>query len=480
MENQAQFHIQLTDHQPPPPPSYEEDLDDDGRPKRTGTVWTATSHIITAIIGSGVLSLAWAVAQLGWVAGVTSLLCFSCVTLYTSNLLADCYRSPDPLTGKRNYTYKEAVKNNLGGKMHVLCGIAQYCNLCGMVIGYTITSSISMVAIQKSNCFHKTMSHENCSFSHNPYMIGLGVVQIFLSQIPSFDKLSILSIVAAIMSFTYASIGIGLALAKIVSGEKEKSSLTGVEIGLGISAADKTWKMFRALGDIAFAFTFSQVLVEIQDTLKSTLPENKVMRKANMLGVLTTTTFYVMSGCIGYAALGNPAKGNMLTGFGFYEPFWLIDLANICIVVHLVGAYQVFAQPLFNAVETEISRRWPKSKFVKKEYPIGMGKIKISFNLLRLTWRTSFVVLATFTAMLFPFFNEVLSLLGAFGYWPLTVYFPISMFIANKRIQRWSSKWVGLQLVNTVCFLVALAAACGSIQGIGLALKTYKPFTIKE
>lgn len=48
-----------------------------------------------------------------------------------------------------------------------------------------------------------------------------------------------------------------------------------------------------------------------------------------------------MCGCFGYAAFGNNAPGNLLTGFGFYEPFWLVNLANVFIVVHLVGAYQV-------------------------------------------------------------------------------------------------------------------------------------------
>lgn len=79
-----------------------------------GTFWTATSHIITAVIGSGVLSLAWAIAQLGWVAGPTVLVLFAFVNLYTSNLLTECYRSGDIVTGQRNYTYMEAVKAHLG------------------------------------------------------------------------------------------------------------------------------------------------------------------------------------------------------------------------------------------------------------------------------------------------------------------------------------------------------------------------------
>ena len=81
-----------------------------------GTVTTASAHIITAVVGSGILSLAWAIAQLGWIAGVVALVIFSIITLFTSALLANCYRFPGPITGTRNYTYIEAVKNNLGKK----------------------------------------------------------------------------------------------------------------------------------------------------------------------------------------------------------------------------------------------------------------------------------------------------------------------------------------------------------------------------
>ena len=79
-----------------------------------GTVVTASAHIITAVIGSGVLSLAWAIAQLGWAVGPAVLLAFSFITYMTSTMLADCYRSPDPVHGKRNYTYMEVVRANLG------------------------------------------------------------------------------------------------------------------------------------------------------------------------------------------------------------------------------------------------------------------------------------------------------------------------------------------------------------------------------
>lgn len=93
--------------------------------------------------------------------------------------------------------------------------------------------------------------------------------------------------------------------------------------------------------NIIFGPTFMMIGF-LQDTLKSSPPENKVMKRATLVGISTTTLFYVLCGCIGYAAFGNNAPGNFLTGFGFYEPFWLIDFANACIAIHLIGAYQVY------------------------------------------------------------------------------------------------------------------------------------------
>lgn len=83
----------------------------------SGTIWSATAHIITAVIGSGVLSLAWSTAQLGWIGGPVALLCFAVITYVSSSLLADCYRSPDSVSGVRNPTYMDAVKVNLGNNL---------------------------------------------------------------------------------------------------------------------------------------------------------------------------------------------------------------------------------------------------------------------------------------------------------------------------------------------------------------------------
>ncbi|GFP99419.1 amino acid permease 6 [Phtheirospermum japonicum] len=432
---------------------------------------TASAHIITAVIGSGVLSLAWAIAQLGWIAGPLALSAFSAITWFTSILLADCYRSSD---GTRNYTYKEVVKSYLGGLNIRLCGIAQYSNLIGITIGYSITASISIVAIKRSNCFHKNGHEAGCHTSNNPYILTFGLIQIVLSQIPNFHKLSVLSLVAAVMSFAYSSIGLGLAIAKIAGGGHIESSLTGIPIGRNMSSMDKMWNTFNALGNIAFAYSFSPVLIEIQDTIKSGVPENKVMKKATLIGNSITTVFYMLCGVLGYAAFGNDAPGNFLTGFGFYEPFWLVGIANLCIVIHLVGAYQVFCQPIFGLVEKWSAEKWADNRFITKEYPIGSGKFKL--NMLRLVWRTIYVICTTIMAMLFPFFNNIVGLLGAAAFWPLTVYFPIEMYIARSKIPKFSSIWIWMQILSGICLVISLFAAAGAIEGLIQSFRTFKPF----
>ncbi|KAG6434699.1 hypothetical protein SASPL_106339 [Salvia splendens] len=413
------------------------DFDDDGRSRRTGTVLTASAHIITAVIGSGVLSLAWAIAQLGWVAGPAVLVAFSFITYLTSTFLADSYRHQ----GRRNYTYMDVVRSHLGGYKVQLCGVAQYGNLIGVTIGYTITASISMVAVKRSNCFHKEGHEAACSISTYPFMAIFGGIQLVLSQIPNFHELSWLSIVAAVMSFAYSSIGFALSVAKLAGGGGHvETGLTGTRVGVDTSASEK-------------------------DTLKSPPPENVAMKKASLVGVSTTTLFYVLCGCLGYAAFGNDAPGNFLTGFGFYEPFWLIDFAN------------VFAQPLFGFVEDRCRQKWPENKGIAEEHAVRVPLCGVyNFNVFRLVWRSVYVIITSLIAMIFPFFNNFLGLIGASAFYPLTVYFPIEMHIAQAKVPKYSCRWVWLKILSWACLIVSLVAAAGSVRGLAADVKTYKPF----
>ena len=86
------------------------------------------------------------------------------------------------------------------------------------------------------------------------------------------------------------------------------------------------------------------------------------------------------------------------------------------------------------------------------------------------------MISTTLISMLLSFFNDVVGILGTVGFWPLTVYLPVEMYIVQNKISHFSSKWMLLQTLSVVSFFVSLAAAFGSIKGIIQDLKSYKPF----
>jgi hypothetical protein len=123
-----------------------------------------------------------------------------------------------------------------------------------------------------------------------------------------------------------------------------------------------------------------------------------------------------------------------------------------------------------------VIKKWPK---ISKEYKIPIpGFHPYNLNLFRLIWRTIFVITTTFISMLIPFFNDVLGLLGAVGFWPLTVYFPVEMYIRQRKVPTWSYKWICMQILSVVCLIVSIVAAVGSVASIVLDLKKYKPFMV--
>ncbi|XP_056168507.1 amino acid permease 4-like isoform X2 [Syzygium oleosum] len=449
---------------------------DEDCPKRTGTLWTASANIITIMVGSGVLSRAWDIAQFGWIAGPAVILLFSFVGYNTSRLLSDCYRTGNPNTGERNSTYMDSVHSILSGAKVKACGFLQHITLFGNAIRCSVEASLSMMAIKYVNCIHETNWEYSCQILSTPYMIMFGITEVLLSQIPDFDQIWWLSIVATVMFVTYSLIGLGLGIAQVAASGSFKGSLTVISVG-DATETQKIWSCFQALGNIASAYSFSEILIETQDTIGSPPSEAKTMKKAISLSTVVMTTIYMLCGCVGYAAFGNDTPRNFLIDLGFDNPFWLLDIANAAIVINLVGAYQLNSQPIFAFVEKQAAQRWPRSELIAKEIKIpvqGLGQYNM--NLFRLVWRTAFVIVTTVISMLLPFvFKELVDIISL-GFWPLMVYFPVEMYITQKRIPKWSTKWVYLQMLSMACLVISIMATAGLIPDLKEDLKTNQPF----
>lgn len=86
------------------------------------------------------------------------------------------------------------------------------------------------------------------------------------------------------------------------------------------------------------------------------------------------------------------------------------------------------------------------------------------------------MIVATVVAMVLPFFNQFVGLLGAITFWPMTVYFPIEMYVAQRKIKRFSGAWNGLQILSFFCLIVSLLAAVSSVHGLVMSVQKYRPF----
>lgn len=70
----------------------------------------------------------------------------------------------------------------------------------------------------------------------------------------------------------------------------------------------------------------------------------------------------------------------------------------------------------------------------------------------------------TVLAMSFPYFNSVLGVIGALNFWPLAVYFPVEMYLKQKKIRAWSREWICYRTFSCLCLLVTVVGCIGSLE----------------
>ena len=109
----------------------------------------------------------------------------------------------------------------------------------------------------------------------------------------------------------------------------------------GSTAAGKTFNFLNALGDVAFAYAGHNVVLEIQATIPSTpdKPSKKPMWKGVVLAYFVVALCYFPVAICGYYAYGNEIEDNVL--ITLQKPSWLVAAANMFVVIHVIGSYQV-------------------------------------------------------------------------------------------------------------------------------------------
>ncbi|KAL3512588.1 hypothetical protein ACH5RR_025305 [Cinchona calisaya] len=413
---------------------------------RNAKWWYSAFHNVTAMVGAGVLGLPYAMSELGWGPGITIMILSWVITLYTLWQMVEMH---EVVPGKRLDRYHELGQAAFGEKLGLWIVVPQQLMVeVGVNIVYMVTGGKSLQKFLYTVCPH-------CKKIRTTWFIAIfGSVHFFLSHLPNFNSIAVVSLAAAIMSLSYSTIAWVASVKKGVQPDVEYKSRASTSTG-------RMFQFLSALGDIAFAFAGHNVVLEIQATLPTSpeKPSKKPMWKGVIFAYIVVALCYFPVAFIGYWAFGNSVEDNIL--ISLEKPAWLIAAANMFVVVHVIGSYQVFAMPVFDMLES----------FLVKKLNIKPSR------LLRIFTRTSYVLTTMILAMAFPFFGGLLGFFGGFAFAPTTYYLPCIIWLAIKKPRKFSLSWI----INWICIILGVIlmvlAPIGALRGIILTARGYKFFS---
>ncbi|XVE67757.1 hypothetical protein DITRI_Ditri09bG0013900 [Diplodiscus trichospermus] len=410
---------------------------------RNAKWWYSAFHNVTAMVGAGVLGLPYAMAELGWGPGVAILILSWIITLYTLWQMVEMH---EMVPGKRFDRYHELGQHAFGEKLGLYIIVPQQLIVeVGTCIIYMVTGGQSLKK------FHDTVCSTCKQIKLTYFIMIFASVHFVLSHLPNFNSISGVSLAAAVMSLSYSTIAWGASVSKGVQPD--------VQYGYKAkTTAGTVFNFFSALGDVAFAYAGHNVVLEIQSTIPSTpeKPSKGPMWRGVVVAYIIVALCYFPVSLIGYWMFGNSIEDNIL--LSLEKPSWLIAMANMFVVVHVIGGYQIYAMPVFDMMETLL---------VKKLHFRPSG-------ILRFIVRNFYVAITMFIGITFPFFGGLMSFFGGFAFAPTSYYIPCIIWLKVYKPRRFSLSWWTNWFCIVAGVLLMVLSPIGGLRQIILKAKTYK------
>jgi len=144
----------------------------------------AACHLVTAMIGAGILGLPNSFAWLGWIGGPLCLVFFFVVTVYCLLHLIECYH----VGNIRHHAYADCVYHLCGKKHALVLACAQRINMSLTVAAYILAGAHSMTFIARSAYELQGKAPTAFASSLRTHTIIFAAVQILMSQLPNLES----------------------------------------------------------------------------------------------------------------------------------------------------------------------------------------------------------------------------------------------------------------------------------------------------
>ncbi|ONI01038.1 hypothetical protein PRUPE_6G118000 [Prunus persica] len=169
----------------------------------------------------------------------------------------------------------------------------------------------------------------------------------------------------------------------------------------------------------------------------------------------------------GYWAFGNQAEGLILSNFlddgKPLVPKWFIFMTNIFTILQLSAVGVVYLQPTNEVLERAFVDPTSKEFSTRNVIP-------------RVIFRSLSVVVATTIAAMLPFFGDINSVIGAFGFIPLDFILPVVFYNLTFKPSKKSPIFLLNTTIAVVFSILGVIAAIAAVRQISLDAKSYRLF----
>ena len=244
--------------------------------------WWRSSAVITGeIMGTGLLSLPYAMSRLGWALGMMSSIGFGCTAIYSGRLLAAC----------KNTMYPEAtcfadLAHATGGRRFGLFTRGALVTGWALILPYYLIACASALAA----AFPET---KLCLWH---WMLVTTALLAPLLQYRSLHGLSALSLLS-----TFAVIVVLLILIPALIGSHVEPAHTTI----GVPPDQSFFNVYASLGSFIFAYQGQSVFLEIMREMRKPTDFPRALLVANGLMIMCYTGVSI----VGYGSHGQAVEG---------------------------------------------------------------------------------------------------------------------------------------------------------------------------
>ncbi|XP_040995349.1 GABA transporter 1-like [Juglans microcarpa x Juglans regia] len=411
-------------------------------------------HLSTSIVAPSLLSLPYALALLGWVAGVLCLILLGLVTFYSYNLLSMVLDHHAQL-GQRQLRFRDMARDILGpswGKYVV--GPLQ------IVICYAAVVAGALLGGQSLK-FIYLLSVPNGTMKLYQFIIIFGVLLLILAQIPSFHSLRHINLVSLTLCLAYSA---GVTVGSVYIGYSKNGDIR--DYSVNGSAENRVFGAVNAVSIIATTYACG-IIPEIQATIAPPV-QGKMFKGLCVCYAVIASTFFSVA-ISGYWAFGNHALesstviSNLMGKEKPLLPTWFLLIINVFTLLQIAAVTVVYLQPTNEVLE-------------KKFADPTMDQFSIRNVVPRFILRSLSVIVATVFAAMLPFFGDIMAIMGAFGFIPLDFIFPMVVYnVTFKPSKRGLVVW-GNTLIAVVSGVLSAIGAIASVRQTVLDANEYRLF----